>query len=436
MKMSVQSFAVLGAMFCLICCGMAKAQESQPTVQSLYKQIQSLTDEVRELRATQNQTWLSERRAEEAKILVKDVLNDANTRASMMENSMTAGYHNGFFLASEDGNFKLRILGMIEARYVHASRENSGGDNDEGGFDICRTRFGFKGHILNPQTQFFIWTGHSATGSYIPLDVWIKRDLGDGWAVQAGAFKVQFFKEWLISETSLQMIERSPLTSVFGGSYTEGINLLYGDDRFKAVVSLNDGLNQRVSNFTAEDAEAVALTTRVDYLLTGSWNQAKDTEAWTDEPTMIAIGGALHYEVGEYGTTTDEARTLQWTADIQAEFGGWNIFAAVVGNQIDDTTTKLNQLGVLIQAGMFLTPDFELTSSYAWGDSDIAGEEEMQILSIGFNKFFNRHALKLSGDLGYSLNAIPSTFAKQGWQVDNVDEDGQILARAQLQLLF
>ncbi len=414
----------------------AIAVEPQPTLESLSQQVKSLTQEVRQLRAAQNKTWLDERRVEEVKTLVKEVLADADTRASLLESGMTAGYNNGFFLASEDGNFKLRVLGMIEFRHIYSSRNNSGQDDDESGFEMCRTRLGFKGHVFDPKNQFFIWTGHSSSGTYLPLDIWVKRDLGNGWAVQAGAFKVQFFKEWLISETCQQMVERSPLTSVFGGSYTEGINLLYGNDNFKAVLSLTDGLNQRVTPFTDEETEAFAVTARADYLLTGTWKQTKDAESWVDEPVMIALGGAIHHQVGEYGTTTDEARKLQWTADIQAEFGGWNILAAVVGRKIDQTTAALNQLGMMIQAGVFLTPDFELTASYAWGDSDVSGEEDMQILSMGFNKFFNKHALKISGDFGYALNPVSNTFAKQGWQVDAADEDGQLLTRLQLQLLF
>lgn len=421
---------------CLIPCHTVLATEPQPTIEALFQQINELKAEVRELRAAQDQSWLNERRVEEVRSLVKEVLADADTRASLLENSLTAGYNNGFFMASEDGNFKLRVLGMIEFRYVYAGRQNSGQDDGESGFDMCRTRFGFKGHVFDPKTEFFIWTGHGSTCAYLPLDIWIKRDLGHGFAVQAGVFKVQFFKEWLISETSLQMVERSPLTVVFGGSYTEGVNLFYSKDNLKAVVSINDGLDKRASAFTDEEAEVMAVTSRVDYLLTGSWKQTADAESWVDEPTMIVVGGAIHHQVGEYGTTTDEARTLQWTVDVQAEFGGWNILAAVVGNQIDQTSVTKHQLGVLVQAGVFLKPDFEITGSYVWGDSDVAGESEMQIVSIGFNKFFNKHALKISGDLGYALNPVSTTFAKQGWQVDAADEDGQLLTRIQVQLLF
>ena len=49
--------------------------------------------------------WMTEERAEEVRSLVRDVLADADTRASLLQSGMTAGYDDGFMIGSTDGNF-------------------------------------------------------------------------------------------------------------------------------------------------------------------------------------------------------------------------------------------------------------------------------------------------------------------------------------------
>ena len=75
---------------------------------------------IAELAASQNmesRTWLSTQRAEEVKELVREVLADADMRASLLEGS-SAG-HNGdhFFLSNDDGSFLLMVGGQIQIRH-------------------------------------------------------------------------------------------------------------------------------------------------------------------------------------------------------------------------------------------------------------------------------------------------------------------------------
>lgn len=59
--------------------------------------LQDLRDEVAQLRANQREVWLDEHRAGEIKTLIRDVLADADLRASLVGKK--------FYLASEDGGF-------------------------------------------------------------------------------------------------------------------------------------------------------------------------------------------------------------------------------------------------------------------------------------------------------------------------------------------
>src|SRR5687767_8246539 len=88
----------------------AGAEEAQPDVRA---EIQALRAEVAELRAKEHGAWLNERRTQEIKSLIHEVLADAETRSSLAEGGVTAGWNKHFFLASEDGNFLMEIGGYL-----------------------------------------------------------------------------------------------------------------------------------------------------------------------------------------------------------------------------------------------------------------------------------------------------------------------------------
>lgn len=415
---------------------LAKADDAA-TMDQLRKQVDALAQEVQLLRSSQNQNWLNEKRTAEVKQLVKEVLNDADTRASLLENSVTAGYNNGFFMASEDGNFKLRVMGMIEFRYAVQLRDNSSGDDGIQGFEIPAVRFGFKGHIIDPSWQFFIWDGQGSSSSTITaLNAMITKVFNPNWSVTVGTTKVPLLREYLVSETLISFPDRTPLSNVFSEGYTEGIWINYKKDWLKAVLCISDGGSMYVASTSDVEAEGVALTLRGEALIKGDWKQAGDIEAWLGENPFLLVGAAVHYEKGEYGTTTNEARQLSWTVDANLKYKGFSLMGAVMGKHIDETTKNYDKYGALVQGGLFLTQDLELIARYAWGDSDVDGEDDLSIVSVGLSKFFKGHSLRLTGELGYALNPVSSSWSYAGWQTDTAGNDGQIMARAELHMLF
>ena len=51
-------------------------------------------------------------------------------------------------------------------------------------------------------------------------------------------------------------------------------------------------------------------------------------------------------------------------------------------------------------------PVMALIGRYEWGDFDLAGVDDLSLLTVGANRFFARHQVKLSADVGYSFNAL------------------------------
>ena len=113
MKNSKQMFALGGAAL-LALAGVVNA-EAPATDAALKAEMATLKARIGELEGKQSQQWLDARRTEEVKALVREVLSDADTRASLQNDGLTAGHANDkFFLASQDGTFHLNIGGQIQ----------------------------------------------------------------------------------------------------------------------------------------------------------------------------------------------------------------------------------------------------------------------------------------------------------------------------------
>lgn len=383
--------------------------------------------------------WLNERRAEEVKGLIREVLADAETRASLLQDGVTAG-HNGknFFIKSEDGSFALNVAGMIEFRYLYSNQDMSPTDDDRGGFDLARTRFGFIGHVVDPTWKYVIWTGHNDSGGALLLDTYVTKTLGDGWSVTAGQFKVPLWREWLVSEKSQQVIERS-LLNALSGSYTQGVMVDYRGDRVHLTGSFNDGLAGLNQTWSTEDTD-YAFTGRGELLVDGQWSDYADWLSTRDDKPVLVIGGAAHYQQSEQGTATNSTEITRWTADVNWGLSGGNVFAAVIGDHEETGATDFDRLGVLVQAGVFVTEKLEVYGRYEWLDLDQVtdGQDELSVITVGGNYYVSGHRLKLSADVGYATDPIPSTFSSNmaGWRTDAAGRDGQVVARSQVQLLF
>jgi hypothetical protein len=427
----------------------AQLTRQQVQIEQLQQKLEAVEADNQQLRQDHHQNWMTERRAEEVKTLIRDVLADSAQRAALIDDGLTAGYRNGFFLASTDGNSLLRIESQLQFRYIFNSSDNTT-DENVGGFDIARYRQGLRGHIIDPSWKYYILWGFNPSGDSLLLDMWIEKNLGEGWAVRFGQLKTPFNREFIVSTKRQQFVERSIMAQSLSGRYTQGVTLSYQPEPLRFFVGVNDGLLGANTAWNADNVEALGVTGRAEWRVMGEWKQFKDFEAWPGEQPMLVIGAAGHFEQGEYGTTTDEARTVQWTIDASLEINGLSVYGAVIGRHIDDSNAaampEQDLVAALLQGGYFITDDIELIARYEWGDMDIAGVEDLSALTAGFNYFFDRHSLRWTTDVMYSFNAMNQvtlggqTFgwpvAFQGWRGEPAGSEGQLVVRSQIQLLF
>ncbi len=356
---------------------------------------------------------------------------------------MTAGWDNGFYLTSADGNFRLNIKGAVQVRFAHNTQNNSPTDNDRWGFENRRTALKFGGHVVDPSWKYFIHGNFSAgTGMFALLDAFAEKDLGIGWSVRGGKFKLPFMREQLVAYTKLLPVERSLVSSAYGAGRSQGVRVAYQGDRFNFAAAVSDGLGG-IGGTTATaityDTE-YAVSARVETLLDGGWKQFGDFTSFNDDEYGLLIGAALHVENGEYGTAAIESQILRWTMDASVEFGGANVFTALVANHVDPNTgggPSLDQYGLIIQGGLLVTDDLEVFGRYEWSDDD-AATENLSLITIGVVKYLKNHQLKWTNDVGVALSEVTGMFADAGasWRTDTPGQDGQVVFRSQFQLVF
>ena len=180
-------------------------------------------------------------------------------------------------------------------------------------------------------------------------------------------------------------------------------------------------------------------------LLAGVWTQFKDLTSFPDEEFAAMLGAAVHYEDGEYGTSDDELEVLQWTIDLSCEYGGANLFAYIVGRHLDSETIGRDQYGLVVQGGYFLDDDWEVFSRYEWADDDGMTSEDLSLITLGVNRYYHKHMIKWSTDIGIGLNEVTTTWGDgfigtggdiAAWRTDSVGSDGQVVVRSQIQFVF
>ena len=436
--------------------------------------LMTLRDEVAQLRSDQEINWLNERRAEEVKSLVREVLADAQTRASLLDNGLAAG-HNGkhFFLGSEDGSFMLEIAGQLQMRYLANFRENSSDDNDFG-FEIRRAKLNLSGHIAEPKLTYEVQLSVSRRSNGVSVDkIAVGYKLMDGVKIWVGEDKAPFLREELTSSKRQLAVERSVFNEEFTLDKVQGVGVkIKAADTAKIHLMIHDGMRSAdgpgVNPHTQEspasgggdrgvdkrffsDATDFAITARADFKLAGDWKQGKDFTAWSGEEFAAFLGAAFHYEVGETGDSFNNNNFFAWTIDGSIESNGFNVFGAVAGQHTDlqfETMASPDRdlLGFLIQGGYQIELGDEIVEPfvrYEWIDFDgaygttAAGRDsELSIVTFGANYYFKKHNAKLTCDVMIALDNVVNGHSGLGLRSDSANEDGQVVVRSQFQLLF
>jgi outer membrane murein-binding lipoprotein Lpp len=410
----------------------------------LKAQIEKLNARVAELEGRDRNQWLSEQRAAEVRTIVQDVLADADTRASLLGSGMQAGYDNGFTVGSADGNFLLRLNGQLQTRWMYSFQSDPPAmdpDRHRSGFENSRTKLWFSGHVVNPSWQYVIEIDFSRGGTFNVelLDAYLSHDYGTGIMMTMGQFKLPFLREQLIDARYLQSVERSLVHALFTAGRSQGLMASWDGDFIRLFGAFSDGANNSGTPSLARTTEW-AFTVRGEGLLGGTWDDFNEYRSDPNAPFGLLVGAALHWERDEHGAGAffPLAERIGFTADAQAKVGGFGLFGAYIFDHTDVRGGgNFQNHALVVQGGFHIMPEWEIFARYehVWWDSNFA-VRDMSVVSGGITRFFSGHQAKWTTDLGYGIRPVISADSRTGWRTDDQADDGQLVLRTQLQLLF
>ena len=443
-------------------------RQMQEQMRQLIEENREMRSEIDELRAATHDDWLTEQRAAEIRQIVSDVLADADRRTGFQNTGLTAGWVDGFFLTSPDGRFKLDVGGLGQVRWVQNFRDQN--DRSLGGFEITRAKLTFSGHVFGRE-----WTYMSridvtrderglVNGITFPQDVWLRRQIGENFAIRGGQFKLPFMREELVSSAHQMAVERSVLNETLTVARSQGIELSWNDDTWRAALAFSDGGTMQhpvVVAFLGSPAhnpllngQALspdvewAFTARYESLLAGTWQQFEDFTSPMGDSFGVLVGVGGHTQRAESNGVITAGRNEDWwyaaTADISAEFGGASVFGSITHHYLDvagATADIMNTTGVVIQGAIYITPKVELFGRYEYGNFDMKNSlarSDLHLITMGLNYYFEGHDLKWTTDIGIGLSQIEDVWSSDlaGWRAEGEGLRSQVVIRSQFQFIF
>ena len=452
--------------------------------------------EIAAIRNENGDKWLTQQRAQEIRELVNDVLSDSETRSSLQGSPLTAGWHNGFFIGSADGNFKLEVSGEIQARMAFNNQPSANrvppndGPSSEYGFEMRRVKLGFDGNILDPSWTYKIRMGfnqnspvtqtsdtfQNTINTFVLEQAYIRKDFGNGFSITTGQWKSNFNYEESVSSTDQQFVERTLINQYFNTKWIQGVQLEYQTANVRANINYNDGGGNRnvgvvsVSNDPGMNVEW-ATAGRVELKLAGEWKHFRELMSFRGSDDGIQVAAAYNWQRGGSNNKLNgdfvgnsDGVNLSYTADFNARFSGASFFAAFLGNTFysrPDGAAPVNSYGAVVQGGYFVSEDVELAARWEWlnvsgGTTDInaAGPDRgrasainaqhFSIYTVGANYYISKNAIKLNGDVGYVVGGILFQNGLYNQLISGADyrsdqtsgSTGQVVLRIQLQLVF
>jgi hypothetical protein len=379
-------------------------------------QIAELRAQLAAVQAQAGNNTLTEERANEIKSIVRDTLADADTRTSLQGGGAMAGYDNGFFMSSADGNFKLKLGVLEQVRYVWQFD-----NNDTMGFENRRTQLAFGGNMFDPSWTYNVVFNYSpydtqygeAANTFNLADASITKSMDGGLAITAGQFRTPFTRATLVGDGKQLMADYSPTDYNFTAGYQQGIMGSWSSDMFRAMVSIGNGLGGTNGTWAgATNADQFNLAVRAEAKLAGSWSQFAKETSFRGEEFGLLIGAAwldtdgngnapgLGSAGSNYGSTIDNNAV---TFDATAFFGGANLSAAYTYANSQDTAGGA-AYGLSVQGGVFVTDGIEGWAGWNYIDGHAAGSVAGNWIQVGANVYFAKNGCKWSTSVNIPLN--------------------------------
>jgi hypothetical protein len=380
-------------------------------------QISELKAEIAALKGNQGEQWLTEQRADQIRGVVQDVLADSNTRSSFQQaGGATAGYNNGFFISSADGNYSLKINALEQVRFVWNNTYQDTKDQNSWGFENRRTQAFFSGNVVDPSWKYLVGMAYDAqndpynadAGNFNLYYAMVTKSFGDGFSVSVGQMNVPFTVESnLFNAGSTQMGDYSIFEYMFGAGQQVGAMAKLEKDAFRVSggwynIVQTDSSGTVGNSWDNNDNQSIAVAGRAEYKVAGTWDQFSKESSFKGEEFGLLIGGGVIWQNGRNDNSAGvyDANPLGLTADAQAKFGGFNLIGQFLGQDgYPGTDASSSVWGFNVQGGAFITEDLEVFGAWAYADTADSGSSSASLgttnyLQTGANWYFAKNSIK------------------------------------------
>ena len=380
-------------------------------------QISELKAEIAALKSNQGEQWLTEQRADQIRGVVQDVLADSNTRSSFQQaGGATAGYNNGFFISSADGNYSLKINALEQVRFVWNNTYQDTKDQNSWGFENRRTQAFFSGNVVDPSWKYLVGMAYDAqndpynadAGNFNLYYAMVTKSFGDGFSVSVGQMNVPFTVESnLFNAGSTQMGDYSIFEYMFGAGQQVGAMAKLEKDAFRVSggwynIVQTDSSGTVGNSWDNNDNQSIAVAGRAEYKVAGTWDQFSKESSFKGEEFGLLIGGGVIWQNGRNDNSAGvyDANPLGLTADAQAKFGGFNLIGQFLWQDgYPGTDASSSVWGFNVQGGAFITEDLEVFGAWAYADTagdggDTGSFGTTNYLQTGANWYFAKNSIK------------------------------------------
>lgn len=356
----------------------------------------------------------------------------------------------------------VRLNGFSQFRYVLNFRDDpppqSNGDHDSGftnGFENARTRLTATGEMFGGDLAFIVegeWLPNGET--FFFLNGYADSRLDSRHTLRVGQFRLPLWREWSVEESRQLAANASLMTEAINPGYTQGVALLYTDDRVRFHSSMNDGIRASNTPFDSPGEADIAFAGRFDVKgSSGDWSLFDDFTGWRGQPRAWMAGLGVVYHHGGATSATDgvtQQTLLEVAADLSFEGPGWNGYLAgvLVHTGPDTADIRITDWGAVAHAGYFVTNAVEVFGRWdgIFPDKARGGgvKTAANTITAGANWYLfpKSHAAKFTGDVQWFMdpsfnNGIVRPIIDGSNAVVRSDREGnQFTLRFQFQFVF
>jgi hypothetical protein len=338
----------------------------------------------------------------------------------------TAGYDNGFFIQSEDGDFLMKNNGLIQLRFTYTNTDDGDERTNEYGFSVNRAELKFTGHAFSKRFQYAFQT-EFGKGQVVIKDAYADIELvKNALVLRAGQWKRPYSRQYLVGEPALELVDRDDTVKQFGADRDIGfgfhnyfqksplfeyaIGVFNGTGyapwmKGEASVETDDQGNQtadltKCCSFTNVPSRfSPTLVTRIGFNL-------RDIKGYSEAdleggPLRFAMAASVHVE---FDGDDDNVSRVRAETDYMLKAYGFSTTGAVyIASKADGNLQHgdFEAVGYHFQLGHVCKGLVEPSLRYAGTipDND-SGDPSAHRLLLGFSLYFKKHNLKWQTDGG------------------------------------